>query len=335
MKKVGISDVARASGVSNATASYALNGKTRVAESTRLRVLGAANELGYIPNNSAVRLRTGRSNLLGAIINDITNPFFAEMMAEFEDTAWKNGFLSIVATSQDDPERQSHLIRSMLAQGVAGLIVSPVHGSEARDFKPLFDNPLPFVICVRDIEEVDHEFIGVDDFQAGQIAGQHIFGLGHRKVAFVGGYEHTTTWRLRIEGLRAAAKDMALENVSIRPLPGGEGTEFGRQVVADLLERRDDTTVIVGLNDDTAIGAYLAAASIGQRVGQDFSVIGFDNIPQSSFLVPALTTVELFPRTLGQTLAKRLAQLMTNPASGPKHQRLEPKLIARGSVVAV
>ena len=244
-RKVGIVDVAKAAGVSNAAASYALNGKERVSEKTRAKVLKVAAELGYIANGSAVLLRTGRSNLFGAIVNDITNPFFAELMAEFENAAWAGGFMTIIATSQDDAQRQSHLIKSMLSQGVAGVIISPVPGTTPDDFKPFHDNALPFIVCVREIEKFEHHFIGADDLMAGEIAAQHILENGHRRVGVIGGYEHTSTWKMRAAGIRQKASSMGIKDFSMQIVSGGEGNEFGCHAVLDLLAQENPPTAFL------------------------------------------------------------------------------------------
>ena len=309
-----------------------MNGIDRVAEATRLRVLDAAQELNYIPDHSAIRLRTGRSNLFGAIINDITNPFFAEFIAEFEVEAWSRGFLTVMATSQDDAERQGHLIRSMLSQGVAGLILSPVHASKKEDLRALRQKSLPYIVCVRDIGDSNSGFGGFDDRAAGEIAGRHLYSYGHRRIAFVGGYEHTATWQLRLEGLRKAAAELRLPDINIQTMSGAEGSAFGCKAVKKLLQSDPTVTAIIGLNDDTANGAYLAAYSMGLRIGVDLSVIGFDNIPQAASLVPGMTTVELFPRRLGKECATRLSQLLDQTTAQTESLRVAPVLIERGSV---
>lgn len=334
-KNVRIHDVAQAAGVSNATASYALSGKKPVSEATRAKVFNAARQLEYIPNNAAVRLRTGRSNLFGAIINDVTNPFFAEVIAEFEMTVWSAGFLSIVATSQDDPERQAHLIRSMISQGVAGLIISPAQGTDASALLPLHGKSLPFIVCVRDVGDSVHGFVGFDDFAAGQLAGAHVFRKGHKRIAFIGGFENTATWQRRFQGLRAAAAEWGVRETQITIVNGEEGSEFGRRSVRHLLEQKNPPTAVIGFNDITANGAYLAASEMNRRIGIDLSVIGIDNIPQSNVLVPAMTTVELYPRRVGKVCAEALTNLVRGPGSDLVELRIAPTLIERQSVATI
>ncbi len=335
MNKVSITDVARRAGCSNATASYALNDSGRVAERTRDKVLKAASELGFIPDHSAIRLRTGRSNQIGAIINDINNPFFAELVSEFEIEAWNAGYLTILATSQDDPERQKRLIESMVSHGVAGVVISPVHGSQVNDLQPFKQRAIPYLVCVRDIEDADAGLVVADDFLAGVIAARHAIEKGHRRMAFIGGYKHTTTWQRRLAGMRQAADDCGCADMSIDLFPGSEGPEFGAKVVGELLGGDARPTLIIGLNDDTAIGAYLAAREAGIQIGRDLSVIGFDNIPQTNLLLPAMTTVELFPREMGRQCAKQLTRLLGAGPDASETVKVSPVLIERGSIAQI
>ena len=335
MKKVNIGDVARRAGVSIATVSYTLNGSGRVAEKTQKKVMKAAAELGFIPDNSAVKLRTGRSNLLGVIINDISNPFFSELVSDLEAAAWGAGYLTVVAASQDDPERQRQMIASMISHGVAGMIASPVHGAHPRDFEPLRAREIPYTICVRDIDDPDASFVGADDFEAGRIAGHCALRAGHRRIAFVGGYEGTATWRGRLAGMRAAVAESGLGGVVIDLRSGSEGAEFARAVVGALVSGPDAPTMIVGLNDVTAVGAYLAAHAAGLRIGVDLSVIGFDNLPLSDIVLPGLTTVELFPRRMGRACAADLMDRLADSALRPGTRRLTPVLVERGSVAPI
>lgn len=330
MSKVSITDVAKRAGCSNATASYALNGSGRVAKQTRQRVLEAAAELGFIADHSAIRLRTGRSNLIGIIINDINNPFFAELVSQFEVEAWNAGYLSIMATSQDDPRRQALLIESMVAQGVAGVIISPVHGSTPDDLRPIKRRSIPCLVCVRDIGDADVNLVVADDFQAGVIAARHAVAMGHRRMAFVGGYEHTMTWRNRRAGMLSIFRDRA--GFSLDAYPGSEGPQYGAEVVARLIKGNDAPTLIVGLNDDTAIGTYLAARELGLEIGRDLSVIGFDNIPQTNTLSPAMTTVEMFPREIGRQCAEQLSRTLAGDADNPAIVKVSPTLISRDSI---
>jgi DNA-binding LacI/PurR family transcriptional regulator len=138
-KKPSIKDIAAATGFSSAAVSYVLSRSGRVSTETRDVMLKAANRMEFTRDANAVRLRSGRSNLFGVIINDVSNPFFAELLADFEDQAYELGYVTIVANSKDDPERQSVLLKSLAAQGAAGLLISPAHGTVASTFDQMLN----------------------------------------------------------------------------------------------------------------------------------------------------------------------------------------------------
>ena len=125
MAKVGIKDIAKEMNLSPAAVSYALSNKGRVSTETRKSVEKVARRIGYIRNDTAVCLRTGRSNLLGVIISNMSNPYFAELLSDFEDAAREKGYLTIVASSRDDIKLQDKQICSFLSQGIAGLVICP------------------------------------------------------------------------------------------------------------------------------------------------------------------------------------------------------------------
>lgn len=335
MKKVSILDVAKHAGVSVATTSYALSGSGRVAKKTREKVLKAADELGFIRDESAVRLRTGRSTMLGVIINDISNPFFNEFVASFEATAWAEGYMTILCTSQDDFERQNRLLSGLISQGVAGVAISPVHGTSSDDLSLLKQRDIPNLICIRGLDG-ESNFVGADDLSAGKLAARHLLNMGHKNLYYVGGYPHTTTWSRRKLGIQLALEEFGDASVQLDILAGGEGSDFGKSSVAELLSQTDNShPAILGFNDMTAIGACLAISEAGRAVGQGASVVGIDNIPAAAQVLPGLTTVEIFPRRLGQEAAKKLVKQIKGGDRDDTMTLIKPALIQRDSVAKV
>lgn len=336
MKRVNITDVAREAGVSIATASYALRADGRVARKTEEKVLRVAEELGFVRDDVAVRLRTGRSNLIGAVLNDITNPFFSELIAELEISAYERGFLTVLTTTQDDPRRQKRLVSSMISQRVAGLIISPAHGTVPDDLQSLRVRSIPYVVCVRDIGDPDGGFLGADDTRAGRMAVRHMLENGHRNLAFVGGYAHTETWRRRLAGIHSDIDAFGAGNVVIREFPGRPAIEFGHQATNRLLREKSGLTGLVCFNDAVAVGSYQAALSAGVKIGADISVIGFDNIPLAGALLPGLTTIDLFPRSLGRICADLIIDRSSaEKPSKPTTRLISPVLVERGSVAGI
>jgi len=333
-KKPSIKDIARAAGVSTAAVSYALSGNGRVSPETQEMVRRIAGEIGFIRDDSAARLRTGRSNLLGAIVHDTSNPFFAELLSDFETLAYEAGYLTIVANTRDDPERQAALIDALLAQDVAGLLISPVHGTVGEAMRPLRSRMKPYVICVRDIADAGADYVGIHDERAGYLAARHLLEAGIRDFAFVGGFDHTGTWRDRLAGIRRAVAEAGMPLPNAMVVPGAPTREAGEAIVRGMLETHPACRATICFNDYVALGAYAALHGGGRIVGQSHSVVGFDNVPQAASLLPALTTVELFPRAIGKHAAKALLRRVTDiDAGAPERLLVEPRLIERDSVV--
>lgn len=331
MKRPGIKDVAAAAGVSVATASHVLSGTGRPSEATRKRVLVTADTLGFIRDASAARLRTGKSNLVGVILNNIVNPFFSELVASLEATVYEAGGLTLLATAQNDLVRQQRLLESMVAQGVGSVILSPVHGSTTDDLAPVLAHGLPLVVCVRDVVGSKAAFVGVDDEKSGYLAAECLLSAGHRSLVFIGGYPHTTTWDGRCAGIRRALAEGGLTEAACLMMPGLMHPDFAEEKILLLAAQDMLPRGVICFNDDQASGAYRASRRLGLTVGHDISIVGFDNIPQGRILNPELTTVDIRPALIGRTSAEIALRRTDGP--GPRHT-LEPALIRRASVIS-
>ena len=331
-RKPSIKDIAKATGLSTAAVSYALNGKGRVSPETVEIVQKVAGQLGFVRDDTAARLRTGKSNLLGAVVHDISNPFFAELLSDFESAAYAEGFLTIAANTKDDPERQSALIDGLVAQGVAGLMISPVQTSSAKHLEGPLRYGLPIVISVRDIGMDNVDFIGTNDRRAGYLAAVHLIKSGFKEFAFIGGYSHTPTFSMRLQGVRDALMTTG-GSISDDWIVDGPPTRQGGETAMELLlARHPECRAAICFNDISALGAYAAVHGAGMTIGRDFSIIGFDNVPQASALLPALSTVELFPRRVGKDAALALISRVNGGNAPPCRQLVEPELVIRNSV---
>ncbi|WP_226781373.1 LacI family DNA-binding transcriptional regulator [Oceaniglobus trochenteri] len=329
--RVSIKQVAAKAGVSAATVSLVLNDKGRISEQTQRKVRKAAQSLGFILNKSASRLRSGRSLLIGLVVNDISNPFFAELSSDVETIAAEKGYLSVMANTRDDIERQHAVIETMIGQGVAGLIISAASGSDDRSFKLIRDHGIPYVLCVREIKDYAADFIGFDNHQAGVIAAEHLIAQGYRNIAFIGGMEHNENRRRRFEGVSDALTRHRLTMPESWALSGPATREFGAQAATALLSHHREIEALACFNDYVALGAYEGINNARLTIGRDIGVIGFDNVPESASWMPPLTTVELFPRAIGRRAAKALLTAIDSPDEAPERVFLAPTLMRRKS----
>lgn len=332
-KRISIKRVAEEAGVSVAAVSLALSGKGRVSQKRAEEIKKIADRLGFIPNHNASRLRSGESILLGLMVNDISNPFYAELTKDVEEQAYAHDYLSLIANTNDDLERQSALIRAMIGQGVAGLIIVPAAGSTPDTFSLLRDWGMPYVMAVRDIGDQSADFVGFDDPEAGRIAGEHLLDLGHESFVMLGGAIETHNWKQRLAGLRKAlaARGVELPDSHVRPFyPTRRGAT---QHMNALLDEGLHFTALVCFNDYVAMGAYEALRD-RREIGREISVIGFDNVPESAGLNPPLTTVELYPRRIGRQAALALLHRLKSEEGARERVYLMPELVERRSTGA-
>ncbi|RYH06668.1 LacI family DNA-binding transcriptional regulator [Tropicimonas sp. IMCC6043] len=329
--RVSIKQVAKHAGVSIATVSHVLNNKGNISDATRKQVRDAAQDLGFIPNRNASRLRSGQSLLIGLVVNDISNPFFSELAADVEAVAADAGYLSVMANSRDSLERQKTVIETMIGQGVAGFIISAASGSDETTFEVLKEHGVPFVLCVRDIATYAADFVGFDNFQAGVLVGRHLLERGYRDICFIGGDQRNINRTDRLNGLLHALGQQESGICIHLDMPGPATQKGGFEATLSSLKRAPRTDALVCFNDYVAIGAYEALYKLGKRTGVDVAVIGFDNVPESAAWNPPLTTVELFPRTIGRRAVIALLARITDNGSAFERVQLPPSLVVRGS----
>lgn len=333
MKKVGLKAVAAKAGVSVATVSYVMTGQGRVSSETRNLVLQAADDLGFVRNEAAANLRSGQSRLIGVILNNIANPFFSSLVSELEMTAYREGFLTLLATAQNDRERQGRLMESMVSQAVGAIILSPVHDTHPDDLKLATMRGIPIISCVRDLPDCPVSFVGADDERSGYLAGRAVIRAGGRVAVLVGGYERTTTHEGRSRGVTRAFAEAGLPRDACTFRPGPITPEYGVQVLEELVAEGLAGRAVICFNDGIAMGVYEAAQAAGLAVGVDLSVISFDNARVSSVLTPGLTTVDIFPGRIGAIAAERAAAMARGMCTIRTRDELDPVLIERHSII--
>ena len=330
-KRPNIKDVAQAARVSTASVSYALSGKGRISEKTRKRILSVASRMGFLPSLIAARLRTGRSRLLGAIIQDIANPFFSELTDDFQKVALQHDYMTIVASSGDDAQVQESLVTALLTQGIDGLMLAPAQDTSTELIERIAAHGVPLVSSVRQLDFPGIEFVGPDNRRAGSIVGTHLCEQGYRYICWLGGERTTRTFRNRLDGLRAAIGKQGIKIPANQIYACGRVLHVCEQEMGKLLKRHPKCDAVVCYSDHTALAAYAALAKHGKQAGRDFGVVGFDNIPQSASMYPPLTTVENYPRTIGKRCAATLIDRLAGQTARIQQTLIEPEFIVRES----
>ena len=305
-----IVDIALAAGVSKSTVSLVLNGDQRVKPETRARVDAAISRLGYIYNRSAANLRGATSSLIGLVINDLTNPFFAELAAGIEDALFKLGLVPILANTNEDPDRQARVLRSLREHGVAGIIMCPARGTDTWTLVHQLPPSIPVIITTRRISGTPLPYVGADNRAGARQAVAHFVRLGHQRIGFLGGDAKMATHREREAGWRDALIEAGIAIDDGLVFPGAPTRRGGREAMENVLARPCPPSAVLCYNDIVAIGATRALIARGMVPGKDMGVIGFDDIAEAQDNAPPLTTVSGDTKHLGVRCAESLLGLI-------------------------
>lgn len=325
-------DVARRAGVSVATVSYVVNSGPRpVAPHTREGVLRAIRALDYRPSEIARSLRLQRTRMIGLIVPDTANPFFASLARGVDETASTHGYSLLLCHSEYLAERERAYVEALLSKGVEGVIY--IQGTpDPTPLRQLLQAHTEVVTVDREVPDVRVDRVIADNFGGSAAATRHLIGLGHRRIACIARRAPLSNATERIRGYQAALADAGVEAEPCFLATGGPGYAEGRRAMTDLMSLRPRPTAVLAYPDVVAIGAVRAACDLGLRVPEDVSIVGFDDIPVSAFLCPALTTVALGMREMGQRAAQLLLERIRGEApSAPKRVVVPATLVIRES----
>ena len=331
-KTPDIRAVAALAKVSIATVSRTINGSPVVSEKLSKRVWEAIEQLNYFPNTHARTLVSGRSRLFGIIVENITNPFFPELIQSFEEVAVANGYEILVSSSNSDPAVLTTCVRRMLERKVEGVAVL-TFGEEGPVLDQLSFHDIPIVLAEFRLTEPKASTIILDYSTGIRAAVDHLAALGHRDIGFLAG-PHKLHSAITRQTDFQAAMDACKLTIQTKWLIECDHTLKGG--VAGFGKLRDlpaQPTAIICSNDMTAIGVLRAAYLQGLNVPKDLSVIGLDDIDFAEFTLPPLTTIRLSRGDLARAAFDALRQHAENPGK-PGLQRdflVSTSLVVRGS----
>ena len=320
MGRTTLMDVARHCGVSRATVSLVLNDSPLVAAATRDRVRTAMSELGYVYNRAAASLRTQRSDAIGVVLTQITNPYFAEFATGLQDVLTDSGTVPLLGVSNEDRGLQHRLMTSLVERNVDSIVLIPAHGTTAADLPDLHGTPL--VLMARRVPGADVDYVGAQNRDGGYAAAQHLYGHGCRRITFVGGFADASAREERAGGVNRflAEHDLAVDpygSVTCEPLrPPARGAAMR------LLTDHPEIDGIVCFNDVVAFGVLDAVADLGRNVGSDVRVIGFDDVHDAGLNRPSLSSVAVPARDTG----RRAARLVLERAAGSTEPTVSEEL---------
>jgi LacI family transcriptional regulator len=322
-------DVAQRAGVSQGTVSNVLNHPEWVSGPKRKAVEEAIAELGFVRHEVARHLRTGYSQTIGMLLLDTDNPGFIDTARGVEDFAIERGWNVLIANSARDLERERAYLKVYAEARVAGVIVVP-HDEFDQGSHDIRSGGMPAVVIDRLETGQGNISVGVNDLIGGRLAGEHLVGLRHQRIAFVGDVSSATPVHDRMMGLRDA---VATAGGVLEVLPTELSVEGGRSV-GGRLARTDPSrrpTALVAAIDLIAFGLLQALLQYGVAVPEDMALVGYDDIPFSKQLSVPLTTVRRPHYEMGSMAAELLLAAISDAPLARRHIVFDPELVVRSS----
>ncbi len=317
--------------MSKSTVSLVLQGSQAIRAETRDRVQQAIDRMGYVYNRGAANLRRQKSDMVGMVINDLTNPFFAELAAGIEHGLQRAGIVPFLANTSEDPLRQVEVLRLMREYGAVGFILCPAIGTDRAIMAEFEAWQLPIVTVMRRAPGTRSVSVMPDNRRGAFRAVQHLLRLGHQRIAFLGGREGMTVQEERCAGYRTALEAAGFEidpGLIVESTPNRLG---GRDALTRILAAGDPPTAALCFNDIVAFGVLDGLAERGLTAGCDFAVIGFDDVEAAARAVPPLTTVRVDSHGLGEKAAQLLLQRVSAPTAAVPDFIGETLLVVRVS----
>jgi LacI family transcriptional regulator len=328
---VTITEVAAAAKVSKSTVSLVLQGSPLIARDTAERVRQAAEALGYVYNRRAADLRRKATSIVGIVINDLANPFFAELLVGMQRRLDEAGFVSLMAHTDERLDAQERVLNSMREQNAAGLIICPVFGTPEALLESIRAAGMPLVVTVRPPVSAAFDFVGTDHERGTFAVTSHLIERGHRRIAFLGRVGGGPVYEKRRAGYERAMRERALPVAADWFVDVSLSREGGREGIRRSLAMRPPPTAAVCYNDVVAFGAMSELGEHGLVVGRDLALTGFDGVIAAAHTNPPLTTVDTHPTQLGALAAEALLERFAHPDAPPIRRVTEPELVIRQS----
>jgi LacI family transcriptional regulator len=325
---VTIHDVAARAGVSVATVSRVLNGKSLVREETSRAVLVATSALRYVPNVAARSLSIRRSHAVGIVLPDVHGEFFSEVIRGIDVAARHSGYHILVSGSHSDAAETLEVLEAMRGRVDGLILMAPDVAPEKLRQQLAPDQPLVLL----NSNDGDHDAVAIDNAAGTRLMMEHLTSLGHSRIAFIKGPAHNVDARERLRGYRLAMRRLH-GSASAGIECAGDFTErAGHEATLGLLERTPRPTAIFAANDSMAVGALAALAESGVAVPQQMAVAGFDDIPIARYVSPSLTTISIDISGLGRRAFALLLEVIAKPrARAARSERAAVALVVRTS----
>lgn len=326
-RAVTLADLAREAGTSPSTASRALRGEGYVSVDTRKRLLAAADRLGYVPNASAQSLKQRTSKVVGVVVSDLSNQFYARVAAGAEQALRQAGYQMMLVGDHNDDAEELAAARSFLALRSPGVIITPLRPTVSELFS---SRGLAVVEVDRQLTPDSCDAVVLDNVGGAFAGTTHLLELGHRRVGFVGVATSWTSDAGRLAGYHLAHERAGVgldPRLLLRVAPGPGGHE---KEIAAFLDHAEPSAIFTG-NNVLAAEAWMVLRDRGYRLPEDISLVAFDDLPWMEMVSPGITAVAQPSEELGRTAALLCLRRIAEPTGPRRVERLQADLVLRGS----
>jgi LacI family transcriptional regulator len=313
-----------------------LNRSAPVSDQVIRKVESAIGAVGYVPHGGARSLRSGNSRLIGLVVPNIANPHFAAVAREVENICLAAGYMSVVYSTGQDPERESQVLKMLRVQRVAGLIVIPTRSDAEHGARLVPQINVPTVLLDMFVEGLPYDVVKTDNIEAGRLATDHLLGLGHRRIGIIVGIPGLATSDDRLGGyLKAHAEHSVPIDPNLQVVGNFDQAE-ARERALELLGRSDRPSALVAINNMMTLGALFAVRELKMKVPAELSIVGIDDLEFAPLIEPAptvvVTTIVAMSRRAIEIV---LSQITTKQAATGKWEIHQPRLLVRDSTRAV
>jgi len=325
-----IKDLARVAKVSASTVSRALNNHPRISQKRKQDIAKLAKKMGYLPSFLARGLVTKKTFLIGLLVYDFRNFFYAELTRAIQEAAEELGYWVLQGSTDDDPEKTTHLVNSMTRIGVEGIIFASctLHDPIVEE---MVKKQFPVVLANRRLDKDIGDQVVLDNTYGSYLAVSHLLHLDHRRVGMIRGPQDLSTSEDRYRGYVAALKEKGLAIDKKITKTGPLTQESGYQLALKMMRVANPPSAIFCCDDNVALGAMKALSELGLRVPQDVGLVGFDDAEISSHPLIQLTTVSQDTQEMGRLAARMMVHRIEGKLDVPQKKLLKPHLVVRQS----
>jgi len=327
-----VKDVAKRAGVSAMSVSRVINDRPGVGAETRRRIEEAIAELNFAPSRIASSLVSAKTQTIGLIVPDVSNPFFAPIVRGAETAARKAGFRVLLCNSESDLRLERDYVSDLVSHRVEGLLIAPVSDRSREHLARLKKGQYPLVLIDRHIERLDCDSVTLDNVGSARTLGEHLLAVGHRRIAHITDATDVSTGRERLKGFEEALRAAGIPLEPELLFHTTVDQIGGYRAMQQILRMEARPSAVLAVNNMTAVGAMQAIREAGLTVPHDISLVCFDDVQHLAVVAPFLTVIDQPAETMGSVAAQLLLERIAGQAGGRSRRIIFPgKLIVRQS----